>query len=255
MPPPKTAPTIGPSKLISIVRESYRHTDRFYTALAAEGRAQGIAIACRAGCSACCAYIVHVTTAEAHAVAEAVQHLPGPTRQAIVNRLAAWERRWSSHAAEHGGDRLGAGPATVVAWQARQIGCPMLDLVLQTCLVYGDRPIACRVHHAAQVNREAEPLCPTCPNLDAPAACRTTEAHVACGHAPWVWQLRNDLIQVCGGLTIMALQQRGATDAQIQPDVLPLLVLDLGRHRYGWRSTIVVELPMVRPLEGHDDPQ
>lgn len=234
-----------PKTATEAVRRSYDRADAFFRELADEGANLGIEVRCRPGCAACCAYLVHVTTAEARTIAAAIQALPHATRTAIVDRLVAWERAWALHAARHNGDRLGAKAATVAAWQVRQVACPLLDPDSRRCLAYADRPIACRVHHAASINAEAEPMCDRCPNVEAPEACITTPEHVRHGHAPWVWQLRNDLIPMFGAVQVDLVLASGADPSLVVPDVLPIAVAKLGRARYGWRSNRVVELPVV----------
>ncbi len=123
-------------------------------ALAQEARRvteRGLAISCRKGCAACCRMLVPVSAPEAFALYDMVQALPGSRRDALMARVAQARARleqadlWSRLTELAEADR----PLTDEDYEpinreyyALRLPCPFLEDEL--CMIYEDRPAACR---------------------------------------------------------------------------------------------------------------
>lgn len=90
---------------------------------------QGVALACRPGCSHCCRARVEASPPEVFRIASALRALPADTLAALVARMRV--------------HRAGAGDAK--RWQDRP-PCPFLEDDL--CAIYPLRPSACRRAHS-----------------------------------------------------------------------------------------------------------
>lgn len=106
---------------------AYERADR--AALASPGRPSW---ACAKGCAACCHLKVHITRAEAVAIASHLEASLSP------GKLAALRRTLADRA--EAGRGLGPGP-----WRKAAIPCGLLADD-RTCRIYDERPVPCRIH-------------------------------------------------------------------------------------------------------------
>jgi len=186
--------------------------------------AGGNPMACRRGCAACCTYPAQVAPEEASILADAVQAMPRAQRESVIARMAAWERAW---AANKMGDLADVGP-----WQARRIACPLLDLKTHDCMVYEDRPLACRAHHAVTPPPDAKhPSCDTCSIAMPPDGCFTTDEEISHNHRTPVWQYDPNL----GNRSLYSLSLL-LNKQTVEAGFLVPLTLGVGRARYGWQN-------------------
>jgi Fe-S-cluster containining protein len=227
---------------IELTRRLLGDVDRDVAGLIADGHTIGWDVACKPGCAACCTFLVGSTIQEAYLAAVAVQRLPQAARQGIIARLAAWERTWIL---AHGNVKLLEEPVAAMRWQVRRIPCPMLDPTDYTCLVYDDRPIGCRTHHACAWPADAPPR--ACCAVETPGdGCFNVQANVDHGHNADVWQLDVTLL-LKWTEQLQELIASRADAGYPEAGILPLQVLRIGRERFGWKSPAkLVTLPMMR---------
>lgn len=119
---------------------------------------------CRKGCAACCHQLVPVSPAEARRLKRVINDMLPEKRAAVVRRFAV-----ARDALEEAGlldllDAMTGGedvpPAEIrvwlaAAWQEAEVACPFLEAD-QTCGIYTDRPLACRLKLVA-----SDPACCT----------------------------------------------------------------------------------------------
>jgi Fe-S-cluster containining protein len=109
---------------------------------------QGRAVACQAGCGACCRQLVPIAGAEAYHLAALVEAMPPARRSVIMGRFAA--ARGLLEAAGLWRDLAGmaeiADPAEAnalgLSYFAQHIACPFLED--ESCSIHPERPLACR---------------------------------------------------------------------------------------------------------------
>lgn len=222
------------------VLEMYDVTDRALSMLVENARANGEDLACRRGCAACCTYPVALLEDEAIVVAEAVEALREPRKGEVVARLVAWAKLWREHHTDPARISL-----DVAEWQAMGVACPLLDMQTYDCMIYDQRPLACRAHHAMPVpDGTSHPDCDRCVIRQPPEGCFTTSEEVSHGHRTAVLQLDPDLAAKS------QFMLAGTTDLlKLDIGMLPEMVLKAGR-RYGWRvpyaaSVILNVLPAL----------
>ena len=118
--------------------------------LLAEGaRRAGLAAACRPGCAACCRQLVPLAAAEARDLRRRVAEMPEPVRARVLDRFERAHRELeqtgladlledTSAIPPDGLEELG------LQYASAGIDCPLLEG--EHCLIYQDRPMACRQH-------------------------------------------------------------------------------------------------------------
>lgn len=113
--------------------------------------ASGQVISCRKGCSACCRMLVPVSAPEAFALAQAFERYDEATKTALTARLEAAKQRLSEAGLWQRLTELSEShePPSDEAiepvnrdYYALRMACPFLEN--DTCLIYHDRPSACR---------------------------------------------------------------------------------------------------------------
>jgi Fe-S-cluster containining protein len=210
------------------------------------GRTEGLEIACRPGCAACCTYLVGALPSEAALVVDHIDRLPSRERDAIIARLVAWERAWLL-----AGGRDLVTPQAALVWQDRRIPCPMLDPKSYTCTVYPVRPLACRAHHALpaptdEATRVQTPF-PCCGTPEPGDGCFQTPQATRHGHPVATYMLDNLLLPRTNDLIALLEGVPGASDGKPQGGHLPTLVLRIGRVERGWQNPPkVVKLPVLQ---------
>lgn len=219
-----------------VVRLVFAECDQEYARLREEADAEGFPpTVCSKGCAACCTYVVNVVEQEAVLLAQAVQVMPTEQRQQTIGRLEAWRRLWRNHV---DGRERGGIHGAAVAWGARRIPCPLLNLTTHTCSVYPDRPHACRMHHACQLPdpmpTEHDDLgsCDRCQPRPPGEGCFATPQDVGHGHHPIVWQVRSDLQDVAFRGMCKALSANGVSRTSL--GLLPMMVLQQGAALFNW---------------------
>ncbi len=113
-----------------------------------QAAAQGRAVACQAGCGACCRQLVPIAGAEAHHLAALVDAMPPERRRAVMTRFAAARAQLEAAGLWRGL----AGMAEIVdpaeahalglGYFAQHIACPFLEA--ESCSIHPERPLACR---------------------------------------------------------------------------------------------------------------
>jgi Fe-S-cluster containining protein len=123
----------NPADLLGVIRRAHLGFDRAEAAAPAAARG---AIACRAGCGACCHVLVGVQAHEVLIVAEHIQtHFSPAELDEVIARTAAQVAAFK-------------GLAYRERW-ALQRPCALLDE--DSCSVHEARPEACRAHHSSDV--------------------------------------------------------------------------------------------------------
>jgi Fe-S-cluster containining protein len=122
--------TRNPADLLSIVASAHKEFDRAFASAPAEARA---AVACRAGCDACCHVPVGV---QAHEVLIAAQHVQTHFSPEDLDALIA---RAAIHRAAFAG-------RSNLERTALRTPCSLLHE--GACSIYEARPEACRSHHS-----------------------------------------------------------------------------------------------------------
>ncbi len=107
------------------------------------------ATACRAGCDACCHHLVPITPSEATRLREVAADLPAVTRAAVTHRLEDNLERLDEAGLLELLRDLESAPADGRAWlaeayAAEKVACPFLED--GRCVIYDERPTACRAH-------------------------------------------------------------------------------------------------------------
>ncbi|APR79873.1 Hypothetical protein A7982_05220 [Minicystis rosea] len=148
---------IGASRPVDVLPLARRVTDVITEASVRDAAAEGRAVTCRAGCASCCRQVVPVAPIEALALAKMVKAMPGKQREAVRRRFAATVRRMEDLGLLDASVPPGRTMMTVTpargksAWDTASaryfeagMACPFLEH--ERCLVYADRPVACRQH-------------------------------------------------------------------------------------------------------------
>ncbi|WP_438483031.1 YkgJ family cysteine cluster protein [Oleiharenicola lentus] len=122
--------TRNPMELLNVLRSARKEFDRAYDEAPAESRA---AVACRAGCGACCHVLVGVQAHEVLIAAEFIQKYFSPEDlEGVIARTKehrdAFAGRWALERA------------------ALKLPCALLKE--GSCSIYEARPEACRSHHS-----------------------------------------------------------------------------------------------------------
>jgi Fe-S-cluster containining protein len=148
---------VGACRPVDVLPLARRVTDEITAAGVRDVEAQGRTVSCQAGCASCCRHVVPVAPVEAVAIARLVKALPGKQREVVRRRFAAAVRQMEAlglldAAAPPGRTQLTALPAGgKSAWEVASakyfnagVTCPFLES--ERCLVYAERPVACRQH-------------------------------------------------------------------------------------------------------------
>lgn len=122
--------TRDPGDLLGVVATAHKGFDKAYASAPAEARA---AVACRAGCDACCHTPVG---AQAHEVLIAAQHVQKHFSPADLEALIA---RAEAHREEFGGRSIP---------ERMALRRPCVLLRDGACSIYEARPESCRSHHS-----------------------------------------------------------------------------------------------------------
>jgi uncharacterized protein len=121
----------NPADLLAAIRTAHKGFDRAFASAPATAKA---AVACRAGCGACCHVPVGVQAHEVLIAAEYIQtHFSPPELDEVIARVA-------THRAAYAGR---TGPQRA----ALNLACALL-LEDGNCSIYEARPEACRSHHS-----------------------------------------------------------------------------------------------------------
>jgi Fe-S-cluster containining protein len=119
---------------LSVVKDVHAAVDR---SLARSIVHQGLTVTCSAGCSHCCSEAAYVERSEAEAC---VATIPAAELPGVIERLKAWVANYKASRIPK------LGEPHVLEYLAAGLACPLLKGGL--CLVYKDRPYACRGHCA-----------------------------------------------------------------------------------------------------------
>jgi Fe-S-cluster containining protein len=131
--------------MTSKIRERYREFDVAIESLVAHTRRIGWDVPCKSGCDACCYDVVLMSHHEALPLLERIGTWPIARQDALKRRIAEWYRTMKG---------LGVNPLRVPdgpgesldAFHRTRVPCPLLDRERHECMVYEERPIACRGH-------------------------------------------------------------------------------------------------------------
>lgn len=117
------------------LKEAHKEVDRLWKQAMAK---TGTKASCCKGCFACCYEPVLISMEEAKLLRKKI---PADQLQAVKDRTTAWYEKFSAsplirHLQPH-----------VMDYKALRLACPLLD-TKGNCIVYEDRPLACRTHTA-----------------------------------------------------------------------------------------------------------
>jgi uncharacterized protein len=122
--------TRNPADLLPVLRGAHKEFERAYASAPAEARA---AVACRAGCDACCHVPVGVQAHEVLIVAHHVQKtFPPEELEALIARAGEHRARFAGR----------------TSFERMDMRKPCVLLREGSCTVYEARPEACRSHHS-----------------------------------------------------------------------------------------------------------
>lgn len=130
---------------------SHEAIDGVITAMLTRGRGpDGLPpqLTCGRGCAACCSEPVYVERQEVLLLAKRLLDLPEAVRQRVLDRTRAWLARFRAS------PLLAETQPHVLAYRALRLPCPLLEN--QECLLYRDRPNACRMHMAIGPREKCE---------------------------------------------------------------------------------------------------
>lgn len=151
--------TVGPARVVDLLPAARELANQEAAANIARAESAGKRISCCAGCGACCRQLVAISVVEAQGLADLVDRLPAE-RQAVIRArfaeaVARLEAAGLLDSAEPPGRRvpvaretssLAAALRDVAQRYFRlQIACPFLED--ESCSIYAERPMVCRVHH------------------------------------------------------------------------------------------------------------
>lgn len=131
-----------------MVKPAQEICDRLTSARAREVGDQGRCISCRKGCDACCYYVVPVSQPEAANLWRAVCLLPDDKRARALQRFDTAARAilapGDTTARQHAGEVLRRGTLDQISkwYRGLNLPCPLLED--GACMIYADRPLACR---------------------------------------------------------------------------------------------------------------
>jgi len=108
---------------------------------------EGFTISCKKGCAACCRKLVPISKTEAHRISELLEGLPEPKRSEVRARFISARQRLQEAGLLDKLSRLDQLTddevwSTGLEYFRHWIACPFLEQ--ESCLIYSDRPIACR---------------------------------------------------------------------------------------------------------------
>lgn len=137
------------------VRTVHREFDVSMNMIVRAARAQGHSVPCREKCSACCYDIAFTTETEMGPIVEHIAKMSPYRQDKIRAAVVSWEKRVRGvgidpdmEPIEPGDVASGDDPAfnTRARFYSAHAPCPLLDLERHRCMVYEERPIACRGH-------------------------------------------------------------------------------------------------------------
>jgi len=143
------------------VKDVYREFDVSMDRIVLAAREQGHDVPCKQGCDACCYDIAFTSETEMGPAIERIKRM-SPHRQAKILAAAAdWERRLRGVGIDPDMEPEDHPPPTVrQTFYSAHAACPLLDQERHRCMVYEERPIACRGHWL--INEPAS----KCANID-----------------------------------------------------------------------------------------
>jgi Fe-S-cluster containining protein len=222
---------------IAITLQAHEAMQRAYDDLLAEAAARDdtAEVACRAGCAACCVYLVDCISSEGQLIAASIENGDPNYKAAVMARLLDWEHEFHRWLRTHPMPQRSEDDDALNDehdlwrgfWQARRIACPFLDLDTNCCSIYQDRPSVCVGHHACYPPSGVVNDIPTPP----PEGCFTKWEDVNAGHLTPIWQLNAELCTTFSQVLAKSLEARGI---QWTLYFLPLMVLREGRRHFGW---------------------
>ena len=216
----------APASLADVVPLARQLADELSRRAARMTKARGLHVPCAKGCSACCRYLVPLSAPELLRLERDLAALPDEARRGVLARL----RRARHRIIEAGPPPTATdAPAEAAgAWYAAlEMDCPFL--VDNACVIYEQRPIACRQHLAT----------------GDPKLCR--------GHRPGLGQCVPVPLDVCHALALLAGEM---THQPFESVMLPLapnwLANGSTNARRRWPGPLLVErfLAILQRLAG-----
>lgn len=151
--------TVGPARVVDLLPAARELANQEASANIERAEGEGKKVSCCAGCGACCRQLVAISVVEAQGLAELVEKLP-PERQAVIrgrfaDAIARLESAGLLDPAEPHGQRMPLARAAssraaalrdiAQRYFSLKIACPFLEN--ESCSIYPERPMVCRVHH------------------------------------------------------------------------------------------------------------
>ncbi len=129
------------------VRACHREFDVSMDMIVRAARAQGHSVPCREKCSACCSDIAYTTEAEMGPIVERIAKMSPHRQNKIRAAVVQWEKRIRGVGMDPDMVPEDDPPPSVrQTYYSAHAPCPLLDLERHRCMVYEERPIACRGH-------------------------------------------------------------------------------------------------------------
>jgi Fe-S-cluster containining protein len=143
---------VKPHRMLPIFHQM---SNTFTDAGVAVVKAEGKSISCKAGCGACCRQPVPITEVEVYQIAELVEAMPQPRRDAVKKRFADAVDHFRKHGMldelkkqyDHGRPKASRKEMIAALDAAMKlfhegIPCPFLEN--ESCSIHQDRPLICR---------------------------------------------------------------------------------------------------------------
>jgi Fe-S-cluster containining protein len=146
---------IGPTRVMELLPLARAISEGVSAIAVAYEQAEGKAISCKAGCAACCRFLVPIAPAEAVRLSEVVEAMPKERRRAVKKRFEKAVQRMEQIGLLDPRRPRGQAALRSVktdpteAWEdasrryfEARIGCPLLED--EACGAYAERPMVCR---------------------------------------------------------------------------------------------------------------
>lgn len=139
----------------------YQQFDQHMNALVTEARNMGATVPCKQGCDACCYDVAYTTEIELEDVVARIRRMSHYRQWKILQAAEKWERRIRAVGIDPDLAPVdNKAPDIRQTYYSAHAACPLLDLERHRCMVYKERPLACRGHWL--VNQPAS----QCANVD-----------------------------------------------------------------------------------------
>jgi Fe-S-cluster containining protein len=146
---------VGQTTPLALLEPARALSDRVTEIAAEHAKEQGKSVTCERGCASCCRHLIPISTIEARSLADLVSSMPAEKKARVKARFASAIARMEAAGMLDPGAPKGRFALTArepeASWAhvSRRyfelwVDCPFLEN--EACVIYGDRPMACREH-------------------------------------------------------------------------------------------------------------